>query len=97
MTARSPYLLIGMVFGFANAPITITAVSGLPSDRAGVAGAIIYTARQVGSAVGIAVAGGLAAGVTPDRLAQASHPGWLIVTACGLYLFTVARAAHPAA
>jgi Na+/melibiose symporter-like transporter len=91
------YLLIGIGFGFANAPITNTAVSGLPPARAGVAGAITSTARQVGSAIGIAIAGGLAAGVTPDHLAQASRPGWLIVAACGLFLFIVARAARPAA
>ena len=86
------YLLIGIGFGFANAPITNTAVSGLPPARAGVAGAITSTARQVGSAIGIALAGGLAAGATPDHLAQASRPGWLIVAACGLFLFIVARA-----
>jgi MFS family permease len=91
------YLLIGIGFGFANAPITNTAVSGLPSARAGVAGAITSTARQVGSAIGIAIAGGLAAGVTPGHLAQASRPGWLIVAACGLFLFIVARATRPAA
>ena len=84
------YLLIGIGFGFANAPITNTAVSGLPAAQAGVAGAITSTARQVGSA--IAIAGGLAAGATPGRLAQASRPGWLIVVACGLFLFIVARA-----
>ena len=91
------YLLIGTGFGFANAPITNTAVSGLPPARAGVAGAITSTARQVGSAIGIAIAGGLAAGATPGHLAQASRPGWLIVAACGLFLFIVARAARPAA
>ena len=91
------YLLIGIGFGFANAPITNTAVSGLPAARAGVAGAITSTARQVGSAIGIAIAGGLAAGVTPGHLAQASRPGWLTVAACGLFLFIVARAARPAA
>lgn len=90
------YLLIGTGFGFANAPVTNTAVSGLPRARAGVAGAITSTARQVGSAIGIAIAGGLAAGATPDSLTQASRPGWLIVTACGLFLFVVARAARPA-
>jgi EmrB/QacA subfamily drug resistance transporter len=91
------YLLIGIGFGFANAPITNTAVSGLPPARSGVAGAITSTARQVGSAIGIAIAGGLVTGVTPDSLARASRPGWLIVTACGLFLFAVARAARPAA
>jgi MFS family permease len=89
------YLLIGIGFGFANAPITNTAVTGLPPARSGVAGAITSTARQIGSAIGIAIAGGLAASIPPGRLAQASRPGWLIVTACGIFLFAAARAARP--
>ena len=89
------YLLIGTGFGFANAPITNTAVTGLPPARAGVAGAITSTARQVGSAIGIAIAGGLLAGIAPAGLGPASRPGWLIVAACGLFLFIVARAARP--
>jgi EmrB/QacA subfamily drug resistance transporter len=89
------YLLIGTGFGFANAPITNTAVTGLPPARAGVAGAITSTARQTGSAIGIAIAGGLAAGIPPARLAQASHPGWLVVTACGIFLCVAARTAQP--
>jgi EmrB/QacA subfamily drug resistance transporter len=92
----SAYLLIGIGFGFANAPITNTAVSGLPAARAGVAGAITSTARQVGSAIGIAIAGWLVTGVAAPDLAVATHPGWLIVTACGLFLLLVARLAHPA-
>lgn len=84
------YLLIGIGFGFANAPITNTAVTGLPPARAGVAGAVTSTARQVGSAIGIAIAGGLAAGASPASLARATHPGWLIVTACGIFLFAAA-------
>ncbi|MFB0617734.1 MFS transporter [Streptomyces sp. AGS-58] len=90
------YLLIGIGFGFANAPITNTAVSGLPPARAGVAGAVTSTARQLGSAVGIAVAGGLVAGTAPAGLARASRPGWLLVAACGLLLLLVARASRPA-
>ncbi|MGQ4384008.1 MFS transporter [Streptomyces sp. SAS_270] len=89
------YLLIGIGFGFANAPITNTAVSGLPPARAGVAGAITSTARQFGSALGIAVAGGLVTGVGPARLAHASRPGWVLVAACGLFLFLVAHASRP--
>ncbi|MDR6978372.1 EmrB/QacA subfamily drug resistance transporter [Streptomyces sp. 3330] len=88
------HLLIGVGFGFANAPLTNTAVSGLPRSRSGVAGAITSTARQVGAAVGIAVAGGLVAGVGPTGLAAASRPGWLLVAACGLFLLVVARAAR---
>jgi len=89
------YLLIGIGFGFANAPITNTAVSGLPPTRAGVAGAITSTARQFGSALGIAVAGGLVAGAGPAGLAHASRPGWVLVAACGLFLLFVAHASRP--
>jgi MFS family permease len=90
------YLLLGIGFGFANTPITNTAVSGLPQDRAGVAGAITSTARQIGSAIGIALAGSLVTGVGPAGLAHASRPGWLLVAACGLFLLlVVARAARP--
>ncbi|MEU1624936.1 MFS transporter [Streptomyces sp. NPDC020096] len=89
------YLLIGIGFGFANAPITNTAVSGLPPARAGVAGAITSTARQFGSALGIAIAGGLVAGTSPTGLAHASHPGWVLVATCGLFLFLVAHASRP--
>ncbi|KUH35669.1 MFS transporter [Streptomyces kanasensis] len=88
--------LVGVGFGFANAPITNTAVSGLPAQRAGVAGAITSTARQFGAAVGIAVAGGLVAGVPPAGLAHASRPGWFVVAACGALLFLVARASRQA-
>ncbi|GHH46964.1 MFS transporter [Streptomyces candidus] len=91
------HLLIGVGFGFANAPLTNTAVSGLPPSRAGVAGAITSTARQVGAAVGIAVAGGLVAGAGPAGITAAARPGWLLVTACGLFLLVVARASQPAA
>ncbi|MFJ8692295.1 MFS transporter [Streptomyces roseolilacinus] len=89
------YLLIGIGFGFANAPITNTAVSGLPPARAGVAGAITSTARQCGSALGIALAGGLVAGSGPAALAHATRPGWFLVAACGLLLFPVAYASRP--
>ncbi|MEU2389636.1 MFS transporter [Streptomyces sp. NPDC007369] len=84
------YLLIGIGFGFANAPLTDTAVGGLPKSRAGVAGAVTSTARQVGSAVGIALAGGLVAGADPAGLAAASRPGWWLVAGCGVFLLAVA-------
>ncbi|MFJ4523634.1 MFS transporter [Streptomyces sp. NPDC088810] len=87
------YLLIGIGFGFANAPITNTAVGGLPPARAGVAGAITSTARQVGAALGIALAGGLVADTGPAGLAHASRPGWLLVAGCGLVVLLVARTA----
>ncbi|MCS0639162.1 MFS transporter [Streptomyces sp. LP05-1] len=89
--------LIGIGFGFANAPLTNTAVSGLPPARAGVAGAITSTARQVGAALGTAIAGALVAGTAPEALAHASRPGWYLVAACGLLLLLVARTSRPKA
>ncbi|MEV0546925.1 hypothetical protein AB0H98_08895 [Nocardia salmonicida] len=79
------FALIGVGFGFANAPITNTAVSGLPAARAGVAGGITSTARQVGAAVGIAVAGGLIAGAGSARL------GWIVVAGCGVTVVALAQ------
>jgi EmrB/QacA subfamily drug resistance transporter len=86
------YLLIGIGFGFANAPITNTAVSGLPADRAGVAGGITSTARQFGSALGIAIAGSIVVGASDVTLAHAARPGWMLVAACGVLVLGVAGA-----
>lgn len=90
----SAYLLVGIGVGLGNPPLTNTAVSSLPSDRAGVAGGITSTARQVGTALGVAVAGTLAA-------AGLTLPGWLAITGCGAVVLAVAvlspgrRPEHP--
>ena len=83
------YLLVGIGIGFANAPITNTAVNSLPPERASVAGGITSTARQIGAAVGIAVAGGLVAGASPRESVDAIAPGCLLVAACGAVLLAV--------
>ncbi|BCJ42786.1 MFS transporter [Actinoplanes ianthinogenes] len=87
------YLCAGAGIGFANAPITNTAVSGLPPERAGVAGGIASTARQVGAALGIALAGGLVADAAPAGLAVASRPGWILVAGCGALVLLIAQTA----
>ncbi|SNR25562.1 MFS transporter [Actinoplanes regularis] len=86
------YLFAGIGVGFANAPITNTAVSGLPPARSGVAGGIASTARQVGAALGIALAGGLVAEPAVGGLAVATRPGWALVASCGGLLLLVAQA-----
>lgn len=53
------YLLVGCGAGLVNTPITNAAVSGLPPERAGVAGAVTSTFRQVGSSLGVALLGSL--------------------------------------
>jgi EmrB/QacA subfamily drug resistance transporter len=50
-------LVLGLGMGLANTPATTAIVSALPSEKQGVASAVNDTAREVGSAVGIAVLG----------------------------------------
>jgi EmrB/QacA subfamily drug resistance transporter len=70
------YVLFGIGFGFVNAPITNTAVSGMPRAQAGVAAAVASTSRQVGQSLGVAVMGAmLADGLEPDA--------WWVITGCG--------------
>jgi EmrB/QacA subfamily drug resistance transporter len=54
------YGIFGVGLGMVNAPITNTAVSGMPRSHAGVASAIATTSRQVGASFGVALAGSLA-------------------------------------
>ncbi|PRY33044.1 MFS transporter [Pseudosporangium ferrugineum] len=94
LTARTPvwvlmigYVLFGLGFGLVNAPITDTAVSGLPRAQAGVAAALASTSRQVGAALGVAVIGAAVVsgldGPSAARFAEASRAGWWIMAGCG--------------
>ncbi|MGW0559704.1 MFS transporter [Streptomyces sp. NPDC003016] len=88
------YVLFGLGFGMVNAPITNTAVSGMPRTQAGVAAAVASTSRQVGTTLGVAVIGAvLAAGVHgrsyDDTFVAASRPAWWILTGCGLCVLLV--------
>ena len=75
-------------FGLLNAPITNTAVSGMPRERAGVAAAIASTSRQVGGALGVAVVGSVLtagmSGSTGAGFVAASRPAWWVIAASGL-------------
>lgn len=88
LTLLAGYVLFGIGFGFVNAPITNTAVSGMPRAQAGVAAAVASTSRQLGQTLGVAVVGAvLASGIgdSPyrDTFVSAARPGWWILTACG--------------
>ncbi|MET8243057.1 MFS transporter [Streptomyces sp. NPDC005202] len=83
------YVLFGIGFGFVNAPITNTAVSGMPRAQAGVAAAVASTSRQLGQTLGVAVVGALlASGVGSssyrDVFVSASRPGWWVLVGCGV-------------
>jgi EmrB/QacA subfamily drug resistance transporter len=79
------YVVLGLGFGFVNAPITNTAVSGMPRAQAGVAAAIASTSRQVGSTLGVAIVGAIISSrvSAAGELSSASRPAWWTLTACG--------------
>ncbi|MCZ0989353.1 MFS transporter [Streptomyces diastatochromogenes] len=88
-TLFAGYVLFGIGFGFVNAPITNTAVSGMPRAQAGVAAAVASTSRQLGQTLGVAIVGAvLAAGIGSssygDVFVSAARPGWWVLTGCGL-------------
>ncbi|GHH73960.1 MFS transporter [Kitasatospora indigofera] len=82
------YALFGFGFGMVNAPITNTAVSGMPRAQAGVAAAVASTSRQVGQSLGVAVIGTVVTsavvGPVATGFAAASHAGWWIIIGLGL-------------
>ncbi|MFJ8672601.1 MFS transporter [Streptomyces sp. NPDC093589] len=82
------YVLFGIGFGLVNAPITNTAVSGMPRAQAGVAAAVASTSRQVGQSLGVAVIGavlaaGAGAGAGSAEFIAAGRPAYWIIAGCG--------------
>ncbi|MFL6138213.1 MAG: MFS transporter [Frankiaceae bacterium] len=90
------YVVLGIGFGLVNAPITNTAMSGMPRAQAGVAAAIASTSRQIGQALGVAIVGALANagvhGALRAQLAAASHAGWWFTAGCGLAVLVIGLA-----
>ncbi len=80
------YVIFGIGFGLVNAPITNSAVSGMPKEQAGVAGAIASTSRQIGASLGVAITGSLIAG-SQTGFISASHAAWGVITGCGVAVF----------
>jgi MFS family permease len=87
--------LFGMGMGMVNSQISVAAVAGMPPGQAGLASGIASSARLLGQALGVAVAGSLltakAHGPLQATFGPASHPAWYIlfwcasaVVACGL-------------
>lgn len=90
-------VVIFAVFGagcaMANAPVTTTAVSGMPTDRAGAASAVASTSRQVGVSIGVALCGSLAGAAltaSPARHTADVRPLWLMCAILGLGITALA-------
>jgi len=90
------YAIFGFGFGMVNAPITNTAVSGMPRAQAGVAAAIASTSRQVGTLLGVAVVGAAVVsgldGPAAGHFAEASRTGWWILCGCGVAVLALGLA-----
>ena len=78
-----PYAIFGFAFGLINVPITNAAVSSLPNSRAGVAAAFTATSRQVGAALGVAVAGTIV-GAQVVATSFAAMPFWCFIVVAGV-------------
>jgi MFS family permease len=107
MEPDTPYLLLfvayavfGLGFGFVNAPVTNTAVSGMPRAQAGVAAAIASTSRQVGATLGVAIVGAIATSQVGESvgtdLSSASHPAWWVLAGCGAVVLVLGLVATSA-
>jgi EmrB/QacA subfamily drug resistance transporter len=82
------YVIFGIGFGTVNAPITNTAVSGMPASQAGVASAVASTSRQIGQTLGVGIVGsalasGISRGTLAHSIADTTHLDWWLLTACG--------------
>jgi len=77
--------IFGIGVGGINPPITNAAVSGMPRAQAGVASGLASTSRQVGSALGVAIAGTIAAAdPRAPAFTRSTHPFWWLVIGSGL-------------
>ncbi|MEU4519951.1 DHA2 family efflux MFS transporter permease subunit [Amycolatopsis sp. NPDC024027] len=93
VSTDSVYLLVGYaVFGLGagmiSPPITSTAVSGLPPDQVGVAGALAASARQFGASTGVAVTGSIVTD-TGAGFIDSSHIAWALIGGCGVLVLAL--------
>jgi len=73
LLAASPgYILIGAGYGMAVPTISSVAVSALPLEHSGLASGVLNSARQVGTAVGLATLGAVGLAVTRNSWAAQS-------------------------
>ena len=90
------YVVLGIGCGTVNAPITNTAMSGMPRSQAGVAAGIASTSRQVGSTLGVAILGSAVLSSLHGSLrlgfVDASRVSWWIITGCGVAILLVGLA-----
>ena len=87
--------LVGTGVGLVNTQISVAAVAGMPASQAGLASGIASASRQLGQALGVAVAGSLLTARTHGLIdvrtafSLASYPAWHLLS-WGAYLVIAA-------
>jgi EmrB/QacA subfamily drug resistance transporter len=85
------YALFGVGLGMINPAISNSAIAGMPLSQTGVAAAIASTSRQVGAAMGVAVAGTVVSisRATGTPFTPATHPIWYAMVIASLLIFAM--------
>ncbi len=105
MSAETPMLFLliafavfGIGLGLVNAPITNTAVSGMPAAQLGSATAVASTSRQIGVSLGVAVAGTLTGTSGLARVGAgfpaATHAMWWTIVGMAAAILVLALVAN---
>jgi EmrB/QacA subfamily drug resistance transporter len=94
------FAVFGVGLGLVNAPITNTAVSGMPKSRVGSAAAVASTSRQIGISLGVALAGTLTGVHGMARVggdfALSTHTMWWTIVGLGAGISILAVLANTA-
>ncbi|MGN6127974.1 MAG: MFS transporter [Humibacter sp.] len=98
MVLLTVFLIYGIGQGLLNAPITTTAVSGMPPSQSGSAAGVTSTARQVGTSLGVALAGTLtgigASTETGPEFTDYTHRMWWTMLGLMALVFALALLAN---
>ncbi|MET0417028.1 MAG: MFS transporter [Actinoplanes sp.] len=92
-TVLATYLLFGIFLGTVIAPITTTALSGMPHSMAALATSLPSAARQTGTALGVAISGTIVASaltIGGTAFTNAGRTVWWLIFALGLAIVILA-------
>lgn len=93
-TVILPYFVFGLGFGLIADPVSVTALSSLPTSEAGLASSLVSTSKQTGQLLGIAGIGTiLAAAATSSEALEFEDMGgwvWAVLTTAGALISILA-------
>jgi EmrB/QacA subfamily drug resistance transporter len=88
-----PIVLLGVGMGLSFAPLTASAMAGVPPAHQGLASGLLQTAQQLGVALGLAALTSVAAATTQGMLGHAADPAALQAALTGGYAAALRGAA----